>query len=170
MEKTIAVLNQMVDERIIESYAIGGGIAAMYYIDPVSTFDLDVFVTLPDDSGGLISLDPIYSWLKKSGYRPAREQVIIEGVPVQFIPVYNDLIRDAVRNAVQKNYRNIPSRIVGPEYLMAIMVQTGRPKDRYRCIKFMEETKISETVLSAILEKHHLTEKFLELKRTYNGK
>jgi hypothetical protein len=160
----------MRDERIVESYAIGGGIAAMYYIDPVSTFDLDVFVILPNDSGGLISLDPIYSWLKKHGYMPAREQVIIEGVPVQFIPIYNELIKDAVRNALQKNYGVSPALIVGPEYLMAIMVQTGRPKDRDRCIKFMEETKISETVLSAILEKHHLSDAFLELKRNNYGK
>lgn len=170
MEQTIATLNQMLADHIFASYAIGGGIAAIFYIEPVATFDLDVFVLLPDDTGGIVSLSSIYSWLEKHGYKPDKEQVTIEGVPVQFIPAYNDLVRDAIGKAVQKNYGNTLASVATLEYLMAIMLQTGRSKDRDRLMKFMAETDFDEKLLSAILEKHHLTDVFREFKRKYYGK
>jgi len=42
MEKALIVIKEMTRLGIIKSYAIGGGIAATYYIEPVLTYDLDV--------------------------------------------------------------------------------------------------------------------------------
>jgi hypothetical protein len=42
MEKALIVIEEMTRVGIIKSYAIGGGIAATYYIEPVLTYDLDV--------------------------------------------------------------------------------------------------------------------------------
>lgn len=47
MEKTFKVLNRLVEEGIIGRYAVGGALGAMFYAEPVSTFDLDIFVVLP---------------------------------------------------------------------------------------------------------------------------
>jgi len=46
MERTLKVLNELERSGIIETYAIGGGIAAIFYIEPVLTYHLDVFVRL----------------------------------------------------------------------------------------------------------------------------
>ena len=43
MEKALLVIEEMTRLGIIKAYAIGGGIAATYYIEPVLTYDLDVF-------------------------------------------------------------------------------------------------------------------------------
>ncbi len=45
MEKALSVINEMMHLGLIKSYAIGGGIAATYYIEPVLTYDLDVFLS-----------------------------------------------------------------------------------------------------------------------------
>ena len=45
MKQTIEVLNQMVVDEIIASYAIGGAIAAFRYIEPASTDHLDILVS-----------------------------------------------------------------------------------------------------------------------------
>lgn len=170
MEKTIKIINQMRDERVFVSYAVGGGIAALFYIEPITTFDLDVFVLQPVSTGDIVSLSSIYSWLEKHGYKPEKEQVIIEGVPVQFIPAYNDLVNDAIRDSVQKKYGTTAVSVVSAEYLMAIMLQTYRPKDRDRLMKFIDETTIDNTLLTAILEKHNLTHSFEEFTRKFYGK
>jgi hypothetical protein len=170
MEKALQVINLMRDEQVFESYAIGGGIAALFYIEPVATFDLDVFVILPGDTGGLVSLSSIYSWLETHGYKSVNEQVIIEGIPVQFIPAYNDLVKDAVENSVHKQYKEVSAPVLGAEYLMAIMIQAFRPKDRDRLMKFIDETDIDNVRLSAILEKYNLKNSFEEFKRKYYGK
>lgn len=162
MEKTIKVINQMQSEGLFDSYAIGGGIAALFYIEPITTFDLDIFIVLPESKSRLVSLSPLYSWLEERGYRPEKEQIAIEGVPVQFIPVYNDLVEDAVSDSMEKRYGETVTRVVRPEYLLAIMLQTLRNKDKDRILKFIEEAEMSESMLEDIMEKY-------DLKKTFDG-
>ena len=47
MEATLAVLNDLVAQGVIQKYAIGGAVAAIFWVEPFDTIDLDVFVFLP---------------------------------------------------------------------------------------------------------------------------
>jgi hypothetical protein len=170
MEKALQVIIKAEDAGLFSSYAIGGGIAALFYIEPVATFDLDVFVILPESSTALVSLSPIYTWLATRGYKPSQEQVIIEGIPVQFIPVYNDLVRDGVLHACEKKYGNTMLKVLRPEYLIALMLQTYRSKDRERLSKFLQETTIDFPVLDSILVKYNLKKVFESFKEQYYGR
>lgn len=51
-------------------------------------------------------------------------------MPVQFIPAYNYLIEDAIKGANEVNCEDVKTKVVGLEHLLAIMLQTNRPKDR----------------------------------------
>jgi len=169
MEKTLRIINQMQQEGIFQQYAIGGGIAAIFYIEPVVTFDLDVFVILPEQNDILLSLSPIYDWLHKKGYSDINEQILIEGIPVQFIPVYNELVREAVENAEKKEYNKVDTFVIKPEYLLVIMLQTNRPKDKERIIVMLEEAKLSVDLLERILVKYNLKNQFNKFKDILNG-
>jgi len=196
VEKTIKVINELKNQGLIEDYAIGGGIGSIFYIEPVLTFDLDVLILIKSE-GKIITLSPIYDYLKRKGYRAEKEHIIIEGVPVQFIPAYNELVKEAVEKASEVRYKGVKTRVLTPEYLVAItlqtkasevrykgvktrvltpeylvaiMLQTYRPKDRERIIKFLEEAKVNLRTLSKILQKHKLKEKYEQFLRTYYGK
>jgi len=167
MKKTLLIINQMQEQRLFEKYAIGGGIATLFYIEPIVTFDLDIFIILPENQKLLVSLSPIYNWLKEKGYEALNEQVIIEGIPVQFIPVYNELVKDAVLNAVEKKYEHTTTYVLQPEYLLAIMLQTNRPKDRDRILKLIADAEVSTKLLDQILNKHNLKTEFSEFRRKF---
>ena len=62
MEKALVIVNQLEQEGLIGRYAIGGAMAATRYIEPIQTYDLDIFVMLPVSPSGLISLSPIYAY------------------------------------------------------------------------------------------------------------
>lgn len=64
----IAVLNQMREDGVVADYAIGGAVGATFYLEPVATLDIDVFVALESRPGSLI-LDPrpLYDYLKARG-------------------------------------------------------------------------------------------------------
>ena len=47
MEATIKVLNALVADGVVEKYAIGGAVAAAFWLEPFFTEDLDIFVALP---------------------------------------------------------------------------------------------------------------------------
>ena len=81
-------------------------------------------------------------------------------MPVQFLPAYNSLLEEALAEAREMPYAQTLTRVLGPEHLAAIMVQTGRDKDRQRFSTFMQEAGLDAGTLQSILERHQLTERF----------
>lgn len=160
MEKAIQVLNGLERDGVIGRYAIGGAMAATFYVEPILTFDLDVFVVLPEAPGGLLTLAPLYEALRARGYAVQGECVEIEGVPVQFLPAYNPLLEEALQEACEMNYGETPTRVLGVEHLAAIALQTGRAKDRLRVRLFLDEAVLDRDRLDAILSRHGLQEKW----------
>jgi len=159
MRKALEALNSLEREGVLGRYAVGGAMAATFYIEPVLTFDLDVFVALPFKEG-LLTLAPLYDALRDRGYQEAGECVDIEGVPVQFLPVYNPLLEEALAEAVDVLYEATPTRVLRAEHLVAICVQTGREKDRERVRLFRAEADLDMDRLLGILGRHNLEEKW----------
>ena len=168
MDKALRIITELKTKGIIKDFAIGGGIAVLYYTEPLLTYDLDIFFVPIQES--LDVLAPIYSFLRKRGYKPSKEHILVEGVPVQFIPVYNDLIKDAVFNSRRVNYGRLKTNVVRLEYLIAIMLQTYRAKDRERLVVIMEETEFDLERLRSILKKYDLYDKFKKFRSLHFGK
>jgi hypothetical protein len=162
MEKALRIVNSLQKSGVIKSYAIGGGIAATFYIEPVLTYDLDIFFV--PSTEGMDVLSPLYRELRKKGCRTVKELVMIEGVAVQFIPVYNDLVKEAVETAVESTYKRVRARILRPEYLLVIALQTNRPKDRERAAMLLEQAKFNSKLLARLLSSYGLSERFQKLK------
>jgi hypothetical protein len=154
------VLNELEKEGVFLRYAIGGAMAAIFYTEPFLTFDLDVFVVLPRTSGGLLTLTPIYEALRARGYREEDECVLIEGVPVQFLPAYNALVQEALREAQEIMYEDMRTRVLRSEHLVAICLQTGRNKDRERVRILREQAKLDQNFLAEMLRRHQLEDKW----------
>ena len=53
IEKTIAVINKMVVDGIIENYALGGATAVIFYTEPIATQDVDIFIHVPAEESVL---------------------------------------------------------------------------------------------------------------------
>lgn len=166
MEATLNVLNELEKEGVISRYAIGGAVGAIFYMEPFLTYDLDVFVLLPQTAGGLLTLEPIYEALRQRGFETEGECVLIAGMPVQFLPAYNALLEEALAGAREEHYAETTTRVLRPEHLAAIMVQTGRDKDRQRFATFMEEAPLDLDFLGAVLARHQLTTRFDAWKAT----
>ncbi len=101
MERTLQILNELERNGIMSRYAIGGAMGATFYTEPVLTFDLDIIVLLPETRAGRLALAPLYDALRAKGYAEEAECVLIEGVPVQFLPAYNALLEEALREATE---------------------------------------------------------------------
>jgi len=160
MEETLKVINRMAADGIIEGYAIGGAVAAIYYLEPFDTADLDVFVEVRATSESLMLLTPIYDYLRKLGYHPHGESVEIEGWSVQVLPVFNALTEEAVKRAQEITFGHTRTRVMRPEHLVAIMLGTGRPKDYARISLFLEQKAVNRRALTGALKRHGLIEKW----------
>ena len=152
---------------VIAHYAIGGAVGATFYLEPAATLDVDVFVLLANPGGGLISLAPIYEYLKARGGIEDREHIVIGDWPVQFLVPANDLERDAVEGSIPVDVDGVRTWVMLPEYLVAIALSTGRAKDYLRILQFIKEKAVDDVVLRAILEKHGLLSKWEVFREKY---
>jgi len=60
MKETLAVLEELKVKGLVRNYALGGGVAALFYVEPFLTYDLDAFVLLPENGREIVSLSPLY--------------------------------------------------------------------------------------------------------------
>ncbi len=160
MKEALRVLNELEKAGELSRYAIGGAMGALFYIEPTVTFDLDIFVVLPETPSGLVTLTPLYEALRHRGYQAVSEFVEIEGIPVQFLPVYSPLLEEALAAARDVFYEDVPTRVLRVEHLVAICLQTGREKDRNRVRLFSEQAELDTGFLAETLTRHHLQERW----------
>ena len=168
LEKIFAIINQMQADGIIGRYAIGGAVGSIFWLEPITTKDVDVFVTLPTAPGGLLlTLGPIYEYLLARGFKPDGQFIVIEGWAVEFVPPGTPLVEEALEQAVERDVNGVLTRVFTAEHLAAICLQVGRPKDHDRVIRFMEAAVLDADLFEATLKRHDLMDKWHKFQQTY---
>ena len=170
MRQTLEVLNAMVRDGVVARYAIGGAVAAYQYVEATVTEDLDILVSFEATAqrrSGLIVLTPILDYLAARGYTEFRQEgVLVEGWPVQFLPVSDDLDAEALACAeeiaitIPPDDTSITTRILTSAYIVATALRVGRPKDRSRILQFVEERAVDYAALCPVLVRHDLADRW----------
>jgi len=167
MKATLEAINQMQADGVIGKYAIGGAVGATLYLEPAATLDVDIFVTLPTaPSGLLLSLAPIYDYLRAHGGTVQGEYIVVGGWPVQFLPACDELDQEAVEEAVTTTVEGVTTRVMSAEHLLAIALRTGRSKDHLRISQLLRQEAVDLDRLGKILERHGLSSKWRVVKAT----
>lgn len=167
IQEVLRTLNQMVTDDVIERYAIGGAVGATFYLEPVSTLDIDIFIELHATPGTLLTLDPIFSYLRDRGCTMEDEHVVIGGWPVQFLPPTGPLAEEALKSAVEMDVEGISARVFTADYLAAIALQTGRAKDKARLLEFVESGALDMTEFEVIIRRYGLGTKWQQFQRQF---
>lgn len=162
------MINQMQADGIIGRYAIGGAVGATFYLEPSATEDIDIFVVLPIFPGSpLLSLAPIYEYLKARGSGVEGERILVADWLVQFLPAQSALEREALDEAVATQVEGITTYVPTAEHLVALALDTGRAKDYARIVQFVEQDALDTDKLNRILMGHGLVSKWERFKRRY---
>ena len=146
--------NELVSAGLISDYALGGALAAIYYVEPFTTYDADIFFVAKDKTLSA-GIPAIYAYLRSKGWRVEREHLLINDFPVQFLAA-SGLTKEAVRHAKQIEYEGVPAKVFRPEYIIAIAASVGRHKDLARIDQMLEQAEIDRTLLDAILARYNL--------------
>lgn len=170
IREVIITINQMQADGVIDRYAIGGAVGATFYLEPVATLDVDIFITFQPEPGSLIvSPEPIFDYLKAKGGTMEGEYIVVAGMPIQFLPPSSLLGEEALSEAVDKDIDGTPVRVFTAEHLAAIALQTGRAKDKTRLVQFIEEGALDLPQFQQILARHDLVERWQQFERQFLG-
>ena len=168
IKEVIKAINQMQEDGVIERYAIGGAVGATFYLEPVATLDVDIFVAFRSGPGDLlISPRPISDYLKARGGTVEGEYIVVGGWPVQFLPPTGPLAEEALAEAVEVDVEGTPARVFTAEHLAALALQTGRAKDKARLLQFVEAGALDADRFQAILERHGLVDAWQRFERQF---
>ena len=125
IKEAIQTINRMQSDGVIERYAIGGAVGATFYLEPVATLDIDIFVEFQTEPGSrIVSLEHIFKYLGNRGCRMEGDYVVIGNWPVQFLPAGSPLLQESLATAVEKDVEDTPVRVFTPEHIVAIALAT----------------------------------------------
>lgn len=151
------MLNEMRDAGVVLDYALFGAIAQMRYTEAVATIDADVLVSVPR-SESLDLLRDIYAYCAAKGWHPEGEAVRVGAWPVQFVPAFSSLTREAMERAETADFEGEPLRVVRADHLAAIALSVGRAKDFARVLALLESGSVTAEAIASLATRHGLTE------------
>jgi hypothetical protein len=152
-----ALLNAMRDAGVVLDYALFGAAAQMRYTEPVATLDADVLLAIPP-TDRLDVLAPVYQFCAARGFQPDGESVRVGRWPVQFIPVFSALTKEAVEAADTADFDGIPFRVVRASYLAVIALSVGRAKDFARVLALLESGSVTREEVRDLAARHNLAD------------
>lgn len=155
--EALAAIRNLKDEGIVSDYAIGGAMALSFWAEAVPTYDLDVFVLFASDEL-IMTITPIYEWAGRHGYQVKSEHIEIAGIPVQVLPAHDAVTEEAIVTAVDLPYGAETTRVMRPEYLIAMFLEkSARSAKRLaRVAMLLECDKVDHELLSQVLERYNL--------------
>ena len=154
MADALRAANGLVAAGLVEDWALGGALAAIYYVEPFTTYDADIFF-IPKDKGLAAGIPAIYAHLQAQGWQVEREHLLIRGFPVQFLAA-GGLTEEAVRAAEQLDYEGVPAKVFRAEHIVAIAASVGRAKDKARIEQMLQQADLDKTYLAEVLQRHKL--------------
>lgn len=154
LAEVLRAANALVAAGLIEDWALGGALAAIYYVEPFTTYDADIFF-IPKDRGLTAGIPGIYAHLQSQGWQVEGEHLIIRGFPVQFLAAAG-LTEEAVREAEPFDYEGVPAKVFRAEHIVAIAAGVGRAKDKARIEQLFQQANLDQSRLEKILKRHDL--------------
>jgi hypothetical protein len=146
--------NDLLTAGLIEDWALGGALAAIYYVEPFTTYDADIFF-IPKDKGLSSGIPAIYQHLQAQGWEVEREHLLVRGFPVQFLAA-SGLTEEAVRESERINYEGVHAKVFRAEHIVAIAASVGRAKDKVRIEQLLQQADLDQSRLESILKRHKL--------------
>jgi len=166
MQELARLLNDMCEVGVIVNYALFGAVAQMRYAEPVATLDADVLIVVRGEER-LDVLNPIYEFCATKGFYPNGEAIEVGSWPVQFIPVFSPLTKEALEEAETADFDGVPFRVVRAAHLAVIALSVGRAKDFTRILALLETGSVNRQEVGELAAKHGLANRWTRFEERF---
>ena len=157
----------MVARSVIHNYALFGAMAQMRYTEAVATFDADVLVFVPN-ADQMDVLAGIYAYCKEQDFATEGEAIRVGAWPVQFIPVFSALTREAMENAEIADFDGVPLHVVRADYLAVIALSVRRGKDYARILALLESLSVTKEQVAQLAAQHGLSQAWQQFEARFS--
>ena len=167
MKQVAQLLNDMIACGVIRNYALFGAMAQMRYTEAVATLDADVLVAVPS-ADRMDVLAGIDGYCKEQGFENEGDAVRVGAWPVQFMPVFSPLTREAMENAEIADFDGVALRVVRADYLAVIALSVRRGKDYARILALLESLSVTREQIAQLAAKHDLSQAWQQFEARFS--
>lgn len=167
MKQVAQLLNDMIACGVIQNYALFGAMAQMRYTEAVATLDADVLVAVPS-ADRMDVLAGIYGYCKEQGFETEGDAIRVGAWPVQFMPVFSLLTREAMENAEIADFDGVPLRVLRADYLAVIALSVRRGKDYARILTLLESLSVTREQIAQLASKHGLSQAWQQFEARFS--
>jgi hypothetical protein len=167
MKQVAQLLNDMLARGVIQNYALFGAMAQMRYTEAVATLDADVLVAVPS-ADRMDVLAGIYGYCKEQGFEAEGDAIRVGAWPVQFIPAFGSLTREAMENAEIADFDGVALRVVRADYLAVIALSVRRAKDYARILALLESQSVTREQITQLASKHGLSQAWQQFEARFS--
>lgn len=134
--------------KIIRDYVLIGAVAAMFYLEPSQTEDIDVILLANTDD----EFFQTFRQITEVAEGMSGMHHILNGVPVQMFPsTTKPLYLDTLRTARLIRLGNIRVKVPTPEHLVLLFLEAFRQKDKLRIVELLPMT--NDDTLQSLVER-----------------
>lgn len=133
IQELVGMMNDMKKKKIIKKWALCGGVAAKYYVNPPITKDIDFFVII--DNSSIMFMSPVYAYMVQHGAKFKGHMLEYKNTLVDIIGSADELIVEGINKAEKVTIDGIKVDILTADYLAAIALSVGRKKDIDRVVR-----------------------------------
>ena len=156
----------MVADGVVSNYALFGAAAQIRYTEPVATLDADVLVAVRSPER-IDALADVYRYCRERGLPAEGEAIRVGAWPVQFVPAFDGLTREAMETAETADFEGVPFRVVRADHLAVIALSVGRAKDYARVLALLESGAVTAAAVRSLAERHGLGEGWTRFERRF---
>lgn len=156
----------MMADGVVSNYALFGAAAQIRYTEPVATLDADVLVAVPSPER-IDALADVYRYCRERGLSAEGEAIRVGAWPVQFVPAFDGLTREAMETAETADFEGVPFRVVRADHLAVIALSVGRAKDYARVLALLESGAVTTAAVRSLAERHGLGEGWTRFERRF---
>ncbi len=167
------VLAKLKKQRIITGYALVGGLSVSTWGLPRATKDIDLLVSLPS----VHDLNAFADALKELGLSPeifrggqldpvpCLIKIIHNDVPVDLLITTRKWEDEAITDAVEIDYHGTKVPVIRIEYLIAMKLKAGGPRDILDAKELLEIGRADFTLLSELAKRLRVDKKLEKMRR-----
>jgi hypothetical protein len=129
VEKVLLILQEAQQRGVIGDFAIGGSVGIMFYCEPITTRDIDFFVTIAVQ-GRVFDLSKLYELFATHGYNQFDGQhLVVMGEKFEFLGGDEPIAQDGWSEIREAAFRSTRARVLPLETILAQKLNAGRPRD-----------------------------------------
>jgi hypothetical protein len=173
LKSIVNTLRRLKEKETIRGFALIGGLSVSVWGVPRGTRDIDFLISLRsvDDISAFVKAlknEGLEPELHKGGFQDPIPYIVtasLQEVPLDMIISTRKWEDEAIEHAIEIDHEGAPVPVISPEYLVAMKLKAGGPRDLLDAEEILELRDLDKELLETLAKRLRVDKRLERMKR-----